>query len=117
MRRVQFAVDCCDMTSLVLAFALAPVWVYLCGTVVAAATFARRRVALPAEQSAVSVLKPLHGAEPGLYENLLSFVDQDYPSVQIVFGVRGSDDGALPVARRVIAERPECDIALVINPL
>jgi len=104
------------MTSLILAFALAPVWVYLCGTVVAAAKFARRRVALPEEQPAVSVLKPLYGAEPGLYENLLSFVDQNYPAVQIVFGVRSSDDGALPIARRVIAERPERDIALVIDP-
>ena len=104
------------MTSLILAFALAPVWVYLCGTVVAAAKFARRRVALPEEQPAVSVLKPLYGAEPGLYENLLSFVDQNYPAVQIVFGVRSSNDGALPIARRVIAERPERDIALVIDP-
>lgn len=104
------------MTSLILAFALAPVWAYLCGTVIAAAKFARRGVALPAEQPAVSVLKPLHGAEPGLYENLLSFVDQDYPAVQIVFGVRDSDDGALPIARRVIAERPGRDIALVIDP-
>jgi len=103
------------MTSLILALALAPVWVYLCGTVIAAGRFARRRVAAPAEQPAVSVLKPLHGAEPGLYENLLSFVDQDYPTIQVVFGVRGSDDGALPIARRVIAERPDRDIELVID--
>jgi ceramide glucosyltransferase len=103
------------MTSLILALVLAPVWAYLCGTVVAAATFARRRVAAPEEQPAVSVLKPLHGAEPGLYENLLSFVDQDYPSVQIVFGVRDPDDGALPIARQVIAARPERDIALVVD--
>jgi ceramide glucosyltransferase len=103
------------MASLVLAFALAPVWVYLCGTAVAAARFARRRVALPEEQPAVSVLKPLHGAEPGLYENLLSFVDQDYRALQIVFGVRNPDDGALPIVRRVIAERPERDIELVID--
>ena len=88
---------------------------YLCGTAVAAATFARRKVALPEGQPAVSVLKPLYGTEPGLYENLLSFVDQDYPAVQIVFGVRGSDDGALPIARRVIAERPNRDIALVVD--
>lgn len=114
MRLARFGVDC-GMTSLVLAFALAPVWAYLCGTVVAAVRFARRRVDLPEEQPAVSVLKPLYGAEPGLYENLLSFVDQDYPAVQIVFGVRGSDDGALPVARRVIAERPDADVALVID--
>ncbi|HML10421.1 MAG TPA: bacteriohopanetetrol glucosamine biosynthesis glycosyltransferase HpnI [Stellaceae bacterium] len=103
------------MTSLILALALAPVWVYLCGSVVAAARFARRRAASPSDRPAISVLKPLYGDELGLHENLLSFVDQDYPAMQIVFGVRSSTDGALPIVRRVIAERPERDIALVID--
>jgi ceramide glucosyltransferase len=101
---------------LILALVLLAVWAYLAATVVAASRFARRRVIVPAEQPPVSVLKPLHGADPGLYENLLSFVDQDYPALQIVFGVRSADDGALPIARRVIAERPGCDIALVVDP-
>ena len=103
------------MTSLILALALAPVWVYLCGTVVAVARFARRRAALPDDRPAISVLKPLYGDELGLYENLLSFVDQDYPTMQIVFGVRSSTDSALPIVRRVIAERQDRDIALVID--
>lgn len=94
---------------------LLAVWTYLGGTVIAVLRFARRRVPVSAEQPPVSVLKPLYGAEPGLHENLLSFVDQDYPAVQIVFGVRGPGDGALPIARRVIAERPARDIALVVN--
>lgn len=94
---------------------LAVVWIYLAATVVAAIRFARRRTVVPAERPAISVLKPLYGAEPGLYENLLSFVDQDYRALQIVFGVRSPDDGALPIARRVIAARPGCDIALVVD--
>jgi ceramide glucosyltransferase len=101
--------------NLLIVLLLLAVWAYLGGTVVAAARFARRRVVLPREQPPISVLKPLYGAEPGLYENLLSFVDQDYPSVQIVFGVRSPDDGALPIARRIIAARPERDIALVVD--
>ena len=103
------------MALLVLSLVLFPVWVYLAGTVAAALRFARRRAVLPAERPPVSVLKPLYGAEPGLYENLRSFVDQDYPDRQIVFGVRSAEDGALPVVRRLIADRPEVDIDLVVN--
>jgi ceramide glucosyltransferase len=109
------ALDCAMMASLVLLLVLFPVWVYLAGTVAAALRFARRRAILPAEQPSVSVLKPLYGAEPGLFENLRSFVDQDYPRRQIVFGVRSPDDGALPVARALIADRPEVDIDLVVD--
>ena len=103
------------MISLILSFVLLAVWAYLGGTVIAVARFARRGTALPQKQPTVSVLKPLHGAEPGLYENLLSFVDQNYPAMQIVFGVRSPGDGALPIARRIIAERPDRDIALVVD--
>jgi len=99
----------------ILALVLFAVWAYLGGTVVAVLRFARRRVVPPPAQPPVSVLKPLYGTEPGLYENLLSFVDQDYPAVQVVFGVRSSDDEALPIVRRVIAERPDRDTALVID--
>jgi ceramide glucosyltransferase len=104
------------MSSLVLALVLLPVWVYLVGSVVAAARFARRGTSLPRERPAVSVLKPLYGAEPGLYENLRSFVDQDYPVPQIVFGVRRPEDDALPIVRALIADRPQRDIALVVDP-
>src|ERR1700722_9324604 len=54
----------------------------------------------------VTVLKPLCGAEPGLYENLRSFCRQDHPQYQIVFGVRDMTDPALAVVERLIAEFP-----------
>jgi len=104
------------MNLLSLALVLSPFWVYLAGAVVAAAGFARRRAAAASSPGPVSVLKPLHGPEPELHENLLSFIDQDYPAVQIVFGVRSATDAAIPVARAVMAERPGADTALVIDP-
>src|SRR5277367_3562867 len=115
MRWPNFALDCIWMIALLLTLVILAVWTYLIGAVIAATRFARRRVVLPGEQPPVSVLKPLHGAEPGLYENLLSFVDQDYPAAQIVFGVRSPTDGALSIARQIITERPDRDIALVID--
>ena len=63
----------------------------------------------------VSVLKPLCGAEPRLYDCLRSFCEQDYPDFQIVFGVRESGDPAVAVVERLIAEFPHRDIALVCD--
>jgi ceramide glucosyltransferase len=65
---------------------------------------------------AVTVLKPLCGAEPGLYENLRSFCRQDYPEFQIVFGVSDPDDPALRVVEHLLAEFPKLPIDLVIDP-
>lgn len=64
----------------------------------------------------VTLLKPLCGAEPGLYEHLSSFCRQDYPQLQIVFGVRDPADPALPVARRLAAEFPQLSIDVVVGP-
>ena len=64
----------------------------------------------------VSVLKPLCGAEPGLYPHLRSFCQQDYPQFQLVFGVRDPADAALGVVRRLAAEFPAQPIELVIDP-
>src|SRR5262249_17489072 len=64
----------------------------------------------------VSVLKPLHGSEPGLDKNLRSFAEQDYPQFQLVLGVRDRDDGALPVARALVAESTSGEIELIVDP-
>lgn len=70
----------------------------------------------PARLPPVTVLKPLCGAEPGLYENLRSFCRQDYPQFQIVFGVRDRDDPALAVVSRLVAEFPSLSIDVVVDP-
>jgi ceramide glucosyltransferase len=101
------------MTSFGLALVLILGWAYLIGSTVAALRFARRPILAAAERFPVSVLKPLHGDEPALYENLRSFVDQDYTPMQVVFGVRHPGDGALPAVRALIRDRPGCDLALV----
>ena len=65
---------------------------------------------------AVTILKPLCGAEPGLYQHLRSFCRQDYPQFQIVFGVRDPADAALTVVRRLVAEFPALALDVVIEP-
>jgi len=64
----------------------------------------------------VTVLKPLCGAEPGLYEHLRSFCQQDHPEFQIVFGVLDPADPALAVVERLVAEFPSLPIDVVVNP-
>ncbi len=63
----------------------------------------------------VTVLKPLCGAEPGLAEALRSLCAQDYPPLQIVFGVQDPADPALEVVQALRAEYPNRDIAVVID--
>jgi ceramide glucosyltransferase len=108
------------MSDFTLTLLLGLVWAYAIGVPLLALRFARRRIVAPpglasVDAPPVSVLKPLHGAEPGLIENLRSFADQDYPEIQLLLGVRDRTDGALPVADTLIRERPLCDIELVID--
>ena len=64
----------------------------------------------------VSVLKPLCGGEPGLYEHLRSFCLQDYPQFQVVFGIRDPTDPARSIAESLKAEFPHLSIDVVVNP-
>jgi len=54
----------------------------------------------------VSVLKPVHGLEAQLKENIESFFRQDYPDYEILFAADEADDAALEVVREVCARYP-----------
>lgn len=75
----------------------------------------RRRTARAVTLLPVSVLKPLCGEDPDLYENLRSFCRQSYPAFQIVFGVQNPADPAVAVVRRLMVEFPAVDLELVID--
>ena len=64
----------------------------------------------------ITVLKPLHGAEPMLEEGLATLCVQDHPACQIVFGLQDEADPAAAVVRRLQARFPERDIVLVVDP-
>lgn len=66
---------------------------------------------------AVTILKPLHGDEPGLARNLATFMAQDYPDgFAVVFGVADAADPAAGVARDVMARFPHVEARLVVDP-
>jgi len=90
--------------------------------VVAAALLADRRFSAGGSQSIVpqpdlTILKPVHGTEPGLFEALASALRQHYSGqVQLVCGMQDEHDPAKTVVARLQAEFPGRDIVAVIDP-
>jgi len=54
----------------------------------------------------LTLLKPVHGTEPGLEAHLATFFEQDYPEYEILFCARTADDAGLQTARRVAGRYP-----------
>ncbi len=82
-----------------------------------ARTFLRSRKSdSPAFSPAVSILKPLRGVDPAMYESFRSHCTLDYPEYEIIFGVNHSDDPAVEAVQRLMAEFPLQRIQLVVCP-
>jgi ceramide glucosyltransferase len=73
----------------------------------AAQTFAGK------EPVAVSILKPLKGTDPEMYENFRSHCLQDYSDYEIIFGISDPDDPAANLVKKLQAEFPQHKIRLV----
>ena len=87
---------------------------YALGAAVVTRRFAAASPAVAASFPGVTILKPLRGAEAGLYDNLASFCNQSYPGpVQILFGVQDPADAAIAAVNRLIANLPGRDLELV----
>ena len=92
-----------------------------CVYLVAATILVGRSVRRPVQSQAkvapgVTILKPLYGNEPGLFENLSSFCTQHYPGhVQIVFGVQNPSDPAIAVVQRLRDAQDARDLDLVVE--
>src|ERR1700690_2251239 len=55
---------------------------------------------------AVSILKPLKGTDPGMYENLRSHCLQNYPEFEIIFAISDAADPAGGFVKPLQAEFP-----------
>ena len=90
-----------------------------CGMVLAAAVrFGLRRRRERRESAgflpSLSVLKPLHGTEPGMERNLETFFEQEYPApFELLFCARHETDEGLQLARRVGARYPAVEARYV----
>ncbi|MBV8602286.1 MAG: bacteriohopanetetrol glucosamine biosynthesis glycosyltransferase HpnI [Candidatus Eremiobacteraeota bacterium] len=80
---------------------------YLGAALVCIRRFGAERRERAQRTPSVSILKPLRGVEEGLYENLCSFCEQDYPDFRVDFSVRDPGDPAVAIARRVVERFPD----------
>ena len=106
----------------ILTLALGPLFYYLVG-IYSAWRFFRMAHRGPGqtprtkdEARPISVLKPLRGLDPGAYENFASFCLQEYSEFEILFAVNDTEDPAVPIVQKLIADFPERSIRLVVVP-
>jgi ceramide glucosyltransferase len=67
---------------------------------------------------AVTILKPLHGAEPRLADNLATFLTQDHDGpVQLLCGVQRPDDPAIAAVETLRTRFPQARIDLIVDPI
>jgi ceramide glucosyltransferase len=66
---------------------------------------------------AVTILKPLRGTDPDMYEAFRSHCLQDYPEYELLFGVAEANDPAVELVEQLRREFPQRSIRLVVCPL
>ena len=98
-------------------------WTFLVLALAGAAKFhrdarAQRRQAQSIPNEAlppVSLLKPVHGMESRLRENIESFFHLDYPDYEILFAADLEDNQALGVVREICARYPQVSTRIVVT--
>ncbi|MBI5513757.1 MAG: glycosyltransferase [Deltaproteobacteria bacterium] len=95
--------------------ALCSAWTILGSAALARLAATRAPNVAPVLLPAVTVLKPLCGADPSLEDCLESFFTQTHPRYELVFGVTDPEDPALAVVERLRARHPEVTARVVVH--
>jgi ceramide glucosyltransferase len=77
--------------------------------------FSRKKITAGDWMPPLSVLKPLKGLDADAFDNLASFVRQDYPAYEVLFGVESERDPVVSVIRRLLRQFPRADIRLIVT--
>lgn len=67
-----------------------------------------------AQPPPISILKPLKGIDPNIWDNFSSHCEQDYPQFQLIFGVSDPADPAVEIVRKLRSKYPELAIELIV---
>jgi ceramide glucosyltransferase len=103
--------------SLILVVITAAGVVYLGLALFRVVDFVQRKAATVGNEFApsVTILKPIAGIEPGLYEHLASFCAQDYPDYDVVFCLHDAGDPAMVTIERVRKDFPQTKTRVAIG--
>ena len=81
-------------------------------------SYRRKQIRLPVpgdgQLPPVSILKPLRGIDPEIWESFCSHCEQDYPEFQLIFGISERNDPAAEFVRKLQTKYPKVPIALVV---
>lgn len=99
---IVFLLSVCTAATVIAVLALVPSW-------------RQRGHRPPIAPPAITVLKPLCGADASLAGNLETFFTQDYPAFELVFGVVDAADPALLVVEDLIAAHPTVAARVIIH--
>jgi len=94
---------------------VAGAWVYCVLTVVAARLYRAVKPPPLTRAEPISILKPLHGLDEGLEENLRSFFEQDYPAFELLFAAREASDPALALVDRLRGDYPAVPVRTFVT--
>jgi ceramide glucosyltransferase len=78
------------------------------------ASFHKSEPVAPASLPLVSILKPLKGTDPQMWQSFSSHVEQNYPDFEIIFGVNDPQDPACEIVHQLRTKYPDRRIKLVI---
>jgi ceramide glucosyltransferase len=90
---------------------------YLAIAALRLAAFYRRPLEFASEfLPSITILKPVAGLEPALYQNLASFCSQRYEApYDIIFCLPSDDDSAAATVKRVVADFPQCAATIAVG--
>jgi ceramide glucosyltransferase len=62
----------------------------------------------------ISILKPLKGIDPEIWESFCSHCEQEYPQFQLIFGASDPADPAIEVVHKLQSKYPSLPIELIV---
>ncbi|HUB02731.1 MAG TPA: bacteriohopanetetrol glucosamine biosynthesis glycosyltransferase HpnI [Terriglobales bacterium] len=74
----------------------------------------KRRNSKPATFPGISILKPLKGVDPEVWDSFRSHCEQQYKTFELIFGVSDANDPVCDVVRRLQTEYSSIPIKLIV---